>query len=113
MAYDEQLADRFRQYLKDQKGISEKRMMGGIVFLLDGNMLGGADRTRAGIGRYMFRVGKDNASAASALPGAEPMFQGGRRMRGLFFVAEENGTDAVFEQWLTMALDHAKTLPPK
>lgn len=58
MAYDEQLTDRLRNTLEGLAGLSEKRMMGGVCFLLQGNMLGGADRTKDGAGRFMFRVGR-------------------------------------------------------
>ena len=44
MAYDELLAERLRDAIGDQSNVSEKRMMGGVCFLIDGNMLGGADR---------------------------------------------------------------------
>ena len=82
MAYDEELAERFRDALGGRVGISEKRMMGGVCFLLNGNMIGGCDRTKSGERRFMFRVGKDNDEAAAELTGASPMIQGGRRMRG-------------------------------
>ena len=85
MAYDEALAERFRAALARRKNITEKRMMGGVCFLVNGNMIGGADRNKSGAGRFMFRVGKDNAEAAEALPGAEQMVQGGRKMSGFFF----------------------------
>ena len=113
MAYDEHLANRFRSMLEGMEGISEKRMMGGVCFLLDGNMIGGADRTKAGQGRFMFRVGKDNEAAGQALPGAMPMVQGGRRMRGLFFVAEEDCTPEVMARWMELALEFVATLPKK
>ncbi len=113
MAYDEMLAARFRQALGGMADISEKRMMGGVCFLLDGNMIGGADRTKAGEGRFMFRVGKENEVAARALPGGQQMEQGGRRMGGFFFVAEGACTDQVMTQWLSLALSFVSTLPPK
>lgn len=113
MAYDELLAARFRQALGGMAGISEKRMMGGVCFLLDGNMIGGADRTKAGEGRFMFRVGKENETAALALPGGQQMEQGGRRMSGFFFVSEDACTDQVMTQWLSLALGFVTTLPPK
>ena len=113
MAHDEELTARFREAVEGLEGISEKRMMGGVCFLLNGNMIGGADRAKSGEGRFMFRVGKDNDDAAKSLPGAEPMVQGGRRMSGLFFVAEELCDIAVFKQWLSMAVEHAMSLPEK
>ena len=86
MAVDEHLSKRFREAIGKRDGLSERKMMGGLCFLLNGNMIGGADRNANGHGRFMFRVGKENDERASTLPGAEPLVQGGRRMRGLFFV---------------------------
>ena len=48
MAYDEDLAARFRAVLGDQEHLSEKRMMGGLCFLKYGHMIGGADRSKDG-----------------------------------------------------------------
>lgn len=113
MAYDEDLAARFRTALDGMAGISEKRMMGGVCFLLDGNMIGGADRTKSGEGRFMFRVGKDNEAEALARPGATAMEQGGRRMTGLVFVAEEACDGKALTDWVSLALSFVSTLPPK
>ena len=55
MAHDSVTADRFREALGAMNGLAEKRMMGGLCFMLNGNMIGGADRTRDGVGRFMFR----------------------------------------------------------
>ena len=65
MAYDEKLAQRFRDALENTTAITEKRMMGGVCFMYQGNMLGGADRHKTtDIGRFMFRVGKENQDKA-------------------------------------------------
>lgn len=113
MAYDEFLAEQFRAALGKTKEVSEKRMMGGVCFLINGNMVGGADRAKDGQGRFMFRVGKDNAEKASALPGGEQMMQGGRQMGGFYFVAEELCSEDVMRSWLDLALSFATSLPPK
>ena len=113
MAYDEDLAQRFRDALGGMVGISEKRMMGGICFLLNGNMIGGADRTKDGTGRFMFRVGKDNHAEALTRPGAMVMEQGGRQMRGFVFVTEEDCDTEVLGEWISLALSFVATLPPK
>ncbi|MEK9725140.1 MAG: hypothetical protein VW405_16880 [Rhodospirillaceae bacterium] len=101
MAYDEALAGRFRAALAGRPGITEKRMM-----------VGGCDWAKGGAGRFMFRLGPDNDAAGAALPGGEPMVQGGRRMRGFFFV-DEACADAVFARWLDTAFGFASALPPK
>ncbi len=113
MAYDEELTDRFRNTLGGHVDISEKRMMGGVCFLLGGNMIGGADRTKDGAGRFMFRVGKGNETEALSRDGATIMEQGGRRMGGLVFVNEDACDDDALKEWISMALSFVSTLPPK
>ena len=113
MAHDPVLATRFRDALGPREGVGEKRMMGGVCFLLNGNMIGGADRTKTGQGRFLFRVGKENDEAALARPGATGMVQGGRRMRGFVFVAEDDCDDAMLRDWVAFALEFVATLPPK
>lgn len=113
MAYDEAVSARFRAALGDHANLSEKRMMGGLCFMINGNMIGGADRTKDGVGRFIFRVGKDNEARALTLPGAIAMEQGGRRMGGFFFVEETTRGEADLTAWIDLALGHASTLPPK
>ena len=113
MAIDEELAQRYRDAIDGVPGISEKRMMGATCFMVNGNMIGAADRTRDGVGRFMFRVGKDNEAKAAALPGAEPMVMGGRPMHGFYFVEADGCDDAAFRDWMSMAMSHAMSLPPK
>ena len=114
MTRDDDLAARFGEALGGLQGISETRMMGGTCFLLDGNMIGGTNRSRStGEGRFMFRVGKENEAVASARPEAVPMIHGGRRMGGFFYVGEEVCTDTVLAEWVALALSFVGTLPPK
>jgi len=114
MAFDEELTARLRDALEGHVGISEKKMMGGMCFFLDGNMIGGADRSKDGHGRFMFRVGKDNEAEALARDGAEIIEMGGRRMGGMVFVSEEAcGADGVLADWVALTLNFTTTLPPK
>ncbi|MEM9524536.1 MAG: TfoX/Sxy family protein [Pseudomonadota bacterium] len=113
MAYDDELATRFRKMIEGVPGLSEKRMMGGVCFFLNGNMLGGADRVKSGERRFMFRVGKENTLKAEALPGGEAMIQGGRRMGGFYFVDAQKQPEAVIEAWVALAVGHALSLPVK
>jgi hypothetical protein len=113
MAIDEDLNDRLREVLGDRAGVSEKRMMGAMCFLLHGHMIAGADRTRDGERRFIFRIGKPNHATGLALPGAEPMVQNGRTLSGLFFVGEDDCTDELLRAWLDLAISNALTLPPK
>lgn len=113
MAYDEQLASRYRGVLGQTKGVSEKKMMGGLCFLLNGNMIGGADRTKQGLGRFMFRVGKDSEAEALSRTGAYIVEMGGRRMGGLVFVNEGDCDDPSLRGWIELALRFVANLPPK
>ena len=112
--YDEELSDRMREVLEGMAGISEKRMMGGLCFMLNGNMLGGAHREKSGEQLFMFRVGRENESAALSRPGARPMQLGDRSpMRGFVFVEASLCDDSQLRDWVSLALSHISSLPPK
>ncbi|MEM9222312.1 MAG: RNA methyltransferase [Pseudomonadota bacterium] len=113
MTVDEGLLRRLRDELGWLAGITEKKMMGGVCFLLRGHMIAAADRAPGGQGRFMFRVGWENDERGSALPGAEPVVDGGRRMGGLFFVGEDNCRGEALHPWLSLAVEHAAGLPAK
>ena len=112
MAFDEALTQRMRTALGEGPGLSEKRMMGGVCFFLDGNMICGADRSKEGERRFMFRVGKEN-DVAVALPQGTLMFLGDRPMPGFYFVDGDRCDDELLWRWLEVALSHARSLPPK
>lgn len=117
MAYDEELAERMRHALSRLGNISEKRMMGGVCFLLNGNMIGGADRKKDGLRRFMFRVGKANHAEALERPGAMAMDMdmdmGGRRMRGFVFVDATGCDDSTLDTWIDLAHAFVGELPAK
>ena len=113
MAYDEALAQRLRDGLRRVKGVSEKRMMGGLCVLVRGNMLGGVDRTKDGRDRFMFRVGKDNEAEALSRPGASIVDMGGKRLGGLVFVDADVCDERTLTAWITMALGFVGQLPRK
>lgn len=113
MAYDEDLANRFRARVSCLSGVSERRMMGGLCFMLDGNMLGGADRTKAGAPRFMFRVGKEREAEALERSGAIPVELGGRRMGGIVFVAADECDERQLSDWITLARAFVENLPAK
>jgi hypothetical protein len=113
MAYDEPLASRFRSALDGIVGISEKRMMGGVCFFLNGNMVGGADRAASGDGRFMFRVGKENEDEALSRDGASIVVLGSKRMGGLIFVGEDHCDDAALGEWISLAFSFVGELPAK
>ena len=118
MAYDELTTERFREALHTCLGgegvVEEKRMMGGICFMLNGNMVGGADMEKGtDIRRFMFRMGKENQAVGEALPGAIPMVMGGRNMRGFFFVKEASCDDDDLQKWIETTVAFVRKMPPK
>lgn len=113
MAYDEQTAQRLRDMTDGLPGISEKKMMGGLCFMLNGHMIGGASGVKSGTSHFMFRVGTANASEAAKLPGGEPMIHGGRKMTGFFYVSAEDCPDDTLKRWVSLAVGNALSLPPK
>jgi TfoX/Sxy family transcriptional regulator of competence genes len=111
VAYDEQLADELRERLAEVDGeVVEKRMFGGLAFMLDGNLTVAASRR----GGLLVRIDPADAEEVEALPGVEPMESAGRRMPGWVFVeAAALGTEDDLDAWVTRALAFAATLPPK
>ena len=108
MAIDEGLAHLLREDLAGA-AITEKKMFGGLCFLLNGNMVSGTMKTSA-----LFRVGKTNDPAALAIPGAYSMVQRGQAMAGFVELATEDCADDSRRAALSkIALDYARTLPPK
>lgn len=88
MAYDEGLAQILRDDLAETDGVSERKMFGGIAFMLNGNMLCGVHS-----GGGMFRVGKDSEKEALSIKGAGPMTFTGRKMGGMIDMTEDDITD--------------------
>lgn len=108
MAWDEGLAQVLRDDLQGT-GASERRMFGGLAFLLDGHMVCGIHK-----GGAMFRVGKPNEAAALAVPGASPMMFTGRPMAGMIDLSDDAvADDARRGKVLAMALSYVRALPPK
>jgi hypothetical protein len=113
LAHDENLAMRMRNALDGLPGLDEKKMMGGMCFLLDGNMVGGCHRDRkSGEGLFLFRVGKDGVGEALNMAGTAPMMMGGRRMGG-FIQAGEELDDIAFAELISLSLAFVGTLPAK
>jgi TfoX/Sxy family transcriptional regulator of competence genes len=96
MAFDEELAERVRRLGGAEPGLSERKMFGGLCFLLNGNMSYGIVGSE-----LMVRVGPTAYPEALALPHAREMDFTGRSMRGMVFVAEEGiSEDDDLERWL-------------
>ena len=107
MPYDEKLAIRMHNALQDKPGFSEKKMFGGICYFLNGNMLCGVE-----VGRYMFRVGKDQQQKAEQ-QGAEVMEFNGRQMGGLVWVDAELCKGAKLKKWINLTEKFVAALPSK
>jgi TfoX/Sxy family transcriptional regulator of competence genes len=109
MAYSEEHAQILRDALSDVSGITEKKMFGGLCFMLNGNMLCGVHKDSG-----MARVGKDNEAAALELDGVEPLSFTGRRMGGMVDVSEASIAHAgLRDAILTLAKDFVGSLPAK
>ncbi len=109
MAYDEGLAQRIQEALADADGLTERRMFGGIAFMLHGNMAVGVSGDE-----LMVRVGPDRYDDALAQPHARVFDMNGRVMRGWVVVASEGiADDAALDAWIQRGADYARSLPPK
>lgn len=109
MAYDEELADRIRQELTGEPGLTERKMFGGLGFMIDGNMAVAA----SGQGGMMVRVDPETCEPFLE-EGAEPMQMQGRAMRGWLLVASDLlDDDESVTRWVGRGAEFAKTLPAK
>jgi TfoX/Sxy family transcriptional regulator of competence genes len=110
MAYDEDLADRLRELLADEDAVTEKKMFGGLAFLLHGNMTVSA----SGQGGLLVRVDPAETDAHLARPHVALMEMRGRTMDGWLRVAPEGlKTKRDLAAWVKRSLGYVKTLPPK
>ena len=109
MAYDEGLAGRIRDVLDQQPGLVEKKMFGGMAFLVHGNMACGVHKDM-----LMVRVGPDRYDEMMQIPETRPFDLTGRPMKGWLLV-EPEGMDnkSTLKDWLKQGVDFALTLPPK
>ena len=109
MPYDEKLADRVRRALGRTQSVTEKRMFGGIAFMVRGNMCCGVIEDK-----LIVRVGPVAYDKAVTLSHAGPMDFTGRAMRGFVYVAPEGTrTTRQLQAWLKRGLDFVETLPAK
>ncbi|HEY3631818.1 MAG TPA: TfoX/Sxy family protein [Jatrophihabitantaceae bacterium] len=110
MAYDEDLADRIRELVATERGLTEQRMFGGLAFLINGHM----SVTASGRGGLMLRVDPARTDELIARPGVRRMVMRGREMDGWLRVdADVLATDDQLRQWVTQGVGYARSLPPK
>ena len=110
MAYDEQLAERLRRLVAGEDGVSERRMFGGLAFLIHGNMAIAA----SGQGGLLVRVDPKESDELVSATAAEPMEMRGRQMAGWLRVeAADVVADDDLGAWARRGVAYASTLPPK
>jgi TfoX/Sxy family transcriptional regulator of competence genes len=110
MAYDEDLANRIRELMADEPGVTEMRMFGGLAFLVGGHMSVAA----SGQGGLMVRVEPEETEALLGEPGAQRFEMRGRAMDGWLRVdADHVGTQEELEPWVRRGVAYARSLPPK
>src|SRR6516165_10356008 len=108
MAYDDALAQRVRDRMMDEPGVSEKKMFGGLAFLTSGNMTVGVNGDD-----LVVRIDPEAMDDALAEPGVRPFDMTGRPMRGWILVASGGLSDDDLERWIDQARSYVATLPPK
>ena len=107
MSYDEDLARRIRTLLAEREDVVEKRMFGGLCFMVNGAMCCGLTKSD-----FMVRVGPEQYDAAVAEPNARPMDFTGRPLKGMVFVGAEGlRTEAALASWVRRGVEFVKHLP--
>jgi TfoX/Sxy family transcriptional regulator of competence genes len=110
MAYDEDLANRIRELVLMEHGVSEKRMFGGLAFLIDGNM----SVSVSGQGGLLLRVEPAETDALLCKEHTRPFEMRGRAMQGWLRVDEAGlRTKRQLGRWVARSVDYARSLPNK
>jgi TfoX/Sxy family transcriptional regulator of competence genes len=110
MPYDTQAADGIRVLLSDRHDVVERKMMGGVVFMVNGHMC----VTASGRGGLLVRVGPEAQARVLKEPHVQPMKMAGRAMNGFVRVMPDGyRTAAALRKWVKRGLDFVGTLPPK
>jgi TfoX/Sxy family transcriptional regulator of competence genes len=109
MAYDEEVAERIRQLLADEPAVTEKRMFGGLAFLVEDRM----SVSVSGRGGLLLRVDPAQQDALLEEPHVQPVEMRGRLMTGwLHVLPEALDTDEPLQRWTRLGVDRARSLPP-
>jgi TfoX/Sxy family transcriptional regulator of competence genes len=110
MAYDEDLADRIRELVGGEQGLTEKKMFGGLAFLLNGHLAVAA----SGQGGVLVRVDPADIESLVARTDDEPMVMRGREMAGWLRVPTSAvATKRELTTWVRRGVRFARSLPPK
>ncbi|MGH7535085.1 MAG: TfoX/Sxy family protein [Gemmatimonadales bacterium] len=109
MAFDEKLAQRIRQRLRQRAGVTEKKMFGGIAFLVRGNMCCGVHGPD-----LIVRLSPEHTDRALSAPHTRAFDLTGRLMKGWILVGPKGrATDAQLGKWVGVATEYAESLPAK
>jgi hypothetical protein len=110
VAYDEDLANRIRGIVQDEPGLTEKRMFGGLAFLINGNMAVSASSQ----GGLLLRVDPERTDELVEAPHTGRFVMRGREMDGWLRVDPAAvATDPDLARWVEIGIAYARTLPPK
>jgi TfoX/Sxy family transcriptional regulator of competence genes len=110
MAYDEDLAERVRELIARERGVTEKKMFGGLAFLVGGNMAVAA----SGQGGLMVRVDPAQSESLVASTKARYMVMRGREMAGWLRVdSADVRTGPQLGRWVELGTAYTRSLPPK
>lgn len=110
MAYDEELAERVREVVQDEPGLTEKKMFGGLAFLIAGNMAVGA----SGQGGLLLRVDPAETESLVSEPLVGRFVMRGREMNGWLRIdAGAVGADEELRHWVGLGVAYARSLPAK
>jgi TfoX/Sxy family transcriptional regulator of competence genes len=110
MAYDDELADRLRELVASEAGLTEKRMFGGLAFLINGNMAVSA----SGQGGLLLRVDPAQTESLVSPPQVRRFEMRGREMDGWLRVdTQAVETDDELRRWVALGVGYARSLPPK
>ncbi len=110
MPYDEDLANRIRELIAGEEGLTEQKMFGGLAFLINGNMAIAA----SGEGGLLVRADPERSDEICSSSPAEPMVMRGRPMAGWLRVATDAvGTKRDLRKWVDLGTGYARSLPAK
>lgn len=110
MAFDEDLASRLRDLVHQEKGLTEKKMFGGLAFLIHGNMAVSA----SGKGGLLLRVNPSDTERLVRRPHVERFVMRGRPMDGWLRIDQEGvRTKRQLQNWVKLGVEYARSLPPK
>jgi TfoX/Sxy family transcriptional regulator of competence genes len=110
VAYDEDLANRIRELMADEPNVTEKKMFGGLAFLVGGNMAVAA----SGQGGLMVRVAPEDTDTLLAKPHVRPFEMRGREMQGWLRVDSDGlRTKRQLAPWVTRGVGYVRSLPAK